>query len=200
VNIFQSINVTTSLAALGACGIAVNRVISDLKPEDSLAAAALKNLVPILLGVFIILFRIKTMFDDHQHFSEERQKKGGLRHVGFILALFSWLFWVIAAYLVFAPARAAELMVISITISTAWIAVHLIELIVDKRRTQEIATALMREKWVLFNAGYIITLGVFIGWVKPVVPPQTISTLVVLFILFVFDYLTSRSYPTDNIG
>lgn len=91
-------------------------------------------------------------------------------------------------------------MVISMAISTAWIAVHLIELIVDKRRAQEIATALMREKWVLFNVAYILTLGVFIGWIASVVAPRTIGSLFALFAFFVFDYVTSRSYPVDNIG
>ena len=193
-NIFQSINITTGVGVVAACGVALNRAISELRPEVSLLDAASKNAVPLLVALFIILFRIKTMLDDHQHLSEERQKKGGLRHIGFLMALFSWLFWVLAAYLVFTPSRAAQLMIISIAISTAWIAVHLIELIVDKRRTQEIATSLLREKWVLFNVAYIVTLGVFIGWIDPVVAPRTVWSLAALFMFFAFDYVTSQSF------
>jgi hypothetical protein len=199
-NLFQRVNIAASLAVVGVVASSLFRAITELKPNESLLAAAGQYVNPLLLALFILVFKVKTMLDDHQHFGEERQKRGGFRHLGFLFALFSWLFWIVAAYFVFSPTRAAELMIFSIAISTGWIAVHLIEMVADKRRNQEIATSLMREKWVLFNVGYIILLGVFLGWIKPVVQPQTTAPLVILLAFFVFDYVTSKSYPTDNIG
>ena len=199
-NLFQRVNITASLAVLGAVGVAYADAIAKMKADQSLLAASREQLTPLLLTLFVLLFKVKTMLDDHQHFGEERQQRGGYRHLGFVLALFSWLFWILAAYFLFVPVRASELMIISIAISTAWIAVHIIELIREKKRGVELAVSLMREKWVLFNVGYIICLGVFLGWIEPVVPTSSLLPLIVLLVLLAADYLSSRSYPEGNIG
>src|SRR5207237_9358933 len=115
--LFQGINVATSLAVVGAVGTSIFRAVSELKPEESLLTAARHHVNPLLLALFILLFKVKTMLDDHQHFGEERQKKGGFRHIGFLFALFSWLFWIIAGNLLFTPASTAGLMVICILLS-----------------------------------------------------------------------------------
>lgn len=198
-NLFQRVNIAASLAVVAAAGVAYATAIAGSTQNQSLVTFLTGQAHPILLTVFVLLFKIKTMLDDHQHFGEPRQQRGGYRHVGFLFAIFSWFFWILAAYFLFAPLRAAELMIFSIAISTAWIAVHIIELINEKKRGAELAVALMREKWVLFNVGYILCLGVFLGWIEPVVNASSYWPLVALLVLLATDYLSSKSYPEGGI-
>lgn len=107
-NLFQRVNITASLAVVGAVGVAYATAIATLKPDQSLLAFSREQANPLLLTVFVLLFKVKTMLDDHQHFGEPRQQRGGYRHVGFLLALFSWFFWILAAYFLFAPLRAQQ--------------------------------------------------------------------------------------------
>jgi hypothetical protein len=198
-NMFQRINITASLAVVGALGVGLYAGISKLEADKSLFQAAAEYKHALLLSLFIILFKMKTMFDDHQHFGEEHQKKGGFRHIGFLLAMFSWLFWVFGAYAVLTPFRASELMIISIAISTAWIAVHIIEILLDKRRKEELITSLLREKWVLINIGYILILGTYLGWLVPIILKGNIWAIVTLLVLLFFDYISSESWPGEGI-
>lgn len=198
-NLFQRINITASLAVLGAAGVAYYTAIASAPSDQSLSRLAQEQTIPLLLTGFVLLFKVKTMLDDHQHFGEERQKQGGWRHVGFLFAIVSWFFWILAAYFLFTPSRSAELMIASVAISTAWIAVHIIELLVEGKRGKELAVALMREKWVLFNVGYILCLATFNGLLAPVVQASTAGPLIVLLILLLTDYVSSGSYPENRI-
>lgn len=198
-NLFQRVNITASLAVVGAVGVTYSGAIASLGQEQSLFEAAKANVNPLLLTLFVMLFKIKTMLDDHKHFGEKRQQKGGARYIAFLLALLSWFFWIVGAYFVFKTSRAAELMILSIAISTVWVLVHLGELISEGRHLSELATSFMRERWALFNMGYIVVLGIFLGWIAPVVPHETTTSLVVLLGLLLFDYILSESYPVDDI-
>jgi len=193
-NIFQRINLTASFLVLGALIGAFSKAILNI--NGPIFSHLMQRLDILLLAGFVFVFKVKTMFDDHQHLGESQQEKGGFRHAGFLLALVSWVFWALAAYLIFSPEKAAELMLVSISVSTAWIAVHLIEVLLDKkRRAEELTVSLMREKWVIINIGYILLLGSYLGWLDPIVPKGNHTVLYALFGLLIFDYLTSRSYP-----
>jgi hypothetical protein len=133
--------------------------------------------------------------DDHKHFAEPQQDKSASRYVGFLLAVVSWVFWGLAAYLVSSTVRSSELMAVSILVSTLWIAVHLIEILIDKeRRNAEAFTSVMREKWVIVNVLYILLLIAHVGVFCPVVQPGAKAPLVLLLALLFFDVLTSRSF------
>lgn len=197
-NMFQRINITASFLVMGALIAAFAQAASSIKGTIHEHLSGSENI--LLLALFIFLFKVKTMFDDHQHFGEPYQGRDGFRHVGFLLALFSWFFWGLAAYLVFQAEKAAELMIFSIGISTLWVVVHLVEIVVDKeRRNSEMVISLMREKWVGINIGYILLLGVYLGWLSPLIAGGQYFSLVALLVLLAWDYLTSRSYP-KNIG
>jgi drug/metabolite transporter (DMT)-like permease len=155
----------------------------------------MQNVVVVYLGLFLVVFRIKTLLDDHRHFAEPYQDKTVFRYVGFVLAIISWLFWGLAAYLLPSTVRASELMATSLLISTLWVAVHVIEILVDpERRNKEVLTSVMREKWVLVNVGYMLCLVAHVGWFRPLIVSGASSPLLALLGLLVFDVLTSRSF------
>lgn len=86
-------------------------------------------------------------------------------------------------------------MATSIGISTLWIAVHVIEILVDReRRNKEVLTSIMREKWVLVNIGYMLCLFAHIGFFAPLVAAGAPAPLYALLVLLAFDILTSRSF------
>jgi hypothetical protein len=191
-NIFQAANGAATFLILGALvpGLARHlEAVSD-SPLDYLLA----NPPIILLGLFIVIFRIKTLLDDHKHFGEAYQDTNAFRYAGFMLAILSWLFWGFAAYLLPSTMRSSELMAVSILISTLWVAVHVIEILVDKtRREQEAVTSLLREKWVVINVLYMLCLVGHVGWFRPVIPPGALAPLIGLLLVLLYDILTSRT-------
>lgn len=192
-NLFQAANGAATFLIFSALVAGLAKHLDGI--EGSLDQYLLSHPEIIYLGLFIIVFRIKTLLDDHRHFAESYQDKNIFRYVGFILAVISWIFWGLAAYLLHSPDRASELMATSILISTTWIIVHLIEILIDrKRRNKEILTSLMREKWVLVNIGYMLCLIAHIGWFRPVIMPGGSMPLLVLLGLLLFDIITSRSF------
>jgi drug/metabolite transporter (DMT)-like permease len=117
------------------------------------------------------------------------------RYIGFVLAILSWVFWALAGYLVPFTVRASELLAIGILISTSWVVVHLIEILVDReRRKNEAATSLMRQKWVLFNIGYMLCLVGYVGWYRPVIKEGASAMLLVLLAVLLVDMFASRSF------
>ena len=149
----------------------------------------------LYLGLFILIFRVKTFLDDHRHFAEPVQDKTAFRYAGFILAIISWFFWGLAAYLLSTPEWASELMAASLLVSTMWIAVHVVEIFVDpERRNTEAFTAVIREKWVFLNCGYILCLIAYVGAFHPVIDAGDPKPLVALLALLLLDILTSRSF------
>ena len=162
--------------------------------SGSLIQYLLDHLEIVYLGLFMVVFRIKTLLDDHKHFAEPPQDQSVFRYVGFVLAIISWLFWGLAAYLLPSAIRASELMAVSILISTLWVVVHVIEILVDKdRRNKEVLTSLMREKWVLLNVGYMLCFVAYVGWFRPVIEAGSSVALLVLLGLLLLDMVTSRS-------
>lgn len=192
-NIFQAANAAATFLILGALvpGLARHLEAIDLTPLDYLS----RNPSIIYLGLFIVIFRIKTLLDDHKHFGEEYQGKTVYRYIGFILAILSWLFWGFAAYVLTYTMRSSELMAVSISISTLWIVAHVIEILTDKsRREKEILTSLMREKWVAINILYILCLYAHVGSFRPLIIPGSPGPLMVLLAILALDILTSRSF------
>lgn len=192
-NIFQAANGAATFLILSA-------IVAGLaKPLETTRASPLGYLLthlPIVyLAFFIVIFRIKTLFDDHKHFAELYQDKNNFRYVGFVLAVLSWMFWGLAAYLVAFTMRASELMALSILISTLWVAVHLLEIRFDReRRSTEVVTSILRERWVLVNVCYVILLVAHIGWFRPVIQPGATMPLLILLGLLFYDIVTSRSF------
>jgi hypothetical protein len=192
-NIFQAANGAATFLILSAivAGLAKHFDSVSGSPVDYL----LHHLEIVYLGVFIVVFRIKTLLDDHKHFAETYQDKSAFRYIGFVLAIVSWLFWGLAGYLLPSTVRASELMAVSILVSTLWVAVHVIEILVDReRRNKEALTSVMREKWVVVNVIYMLLLVAHVGWFRPIIPSGAKTPLVVLLLLLLFDVLTSRSF------
>jgi hypothetical protein len=191
-NIFQAANGAATFLILSA-------IVAGLaKYFDSIRDGPIQDLLNrpeiLLLGLFIVVFRIKTLLDDHKHFAESYQDKSAFRYVGFVLAVISWIFWGIGGYLLPSTARASEMMAVSILISTLWVAAHIIEILVDKvRRNTESLTSIMREKWVVINLLYMLLLVAHDGWFRPIVPLGAKTPLIFLLVLLAFDVLTSRS-------
>lgn len=192
-NIFQAANGAATFLIMSAIVAGMAKHLDTV--EGGMLEHFRQNLVIVYLGLFIVVFRIKTQLDDHRHFGESYQDKSRLRYVGFILAILSWLFWGMAAYLLSSTIRSAELMATSILISTMWIAVHVIEILIDsQRRSKEILTSVMREKWVLVNVGYMLCLVAHLGWFRPLVGRGASTPLLILLGLLIFDVVTSRSF------
>lgn len=191
-NLFQAANGAATFLILSAIVAGLARYFDTAKKsplQDSLDRPDI-----ILLGLFIVIFRVKTLLDDHKHFAESYQDKSTFRYVGFLLAVLSWLLWGIAGYLLPNTTRSSELMVASIGVSTLWVAAHVIEILTDKtRRNNEVLTSVIREKWVVINILYMLLLGSHIGWFSPVVKESAIAPLALLLVLLLFDIATSRS-------
>lgn len=191
-NMFQRVNLTASFLVIAALVGAFAQALHESKGKfDPMA-----NINVILLGVFIFLFKVKTMLDDHQHFGEPHMNKDGFRHAGFLLALLSWFFWGLAAWSVVQPTTSAQLMIFSVGISTMWVGVHVIEILMDTaRRSTEAAIAVMREKWVILNVIYMLILAAFLGMLAPKFEALQPGWLIALLVVFAFDYITSKSWP-----
>ena len=150
-NIFQAANGAATFLILSAIVAGLAKRLDAV--QDDPLTYIISNLAIVYLGLFIIVFRIKTLLDDHRHFGESHQDKSGFRYVGFILAIISWLFGGLAAYLLPTTVRSSELMATSLLVSTLWIAVHVIEILVDStRRNKEVLTS------PLFTVGFRETL------------------------------------------
>jgi len=193
VNFFQGINAAATFLILSAIVAGLARRLFDL--QESPTWYLLDHLEIVYLALFIILLRIKTSLDDHKHFAEMQRDQNVFRYVGFVLAILSWVFWALAGYLVPFTVRASELLAIGILISTSWVVVHLIEILVDReRRKNEADTSLIRQKWVLFNIGYMLCLVGYVGWYRPVIKEGTSALLLVLLAVLLVDMIASRSF------
>lgn len=191
-NMYQRVNLTASFLVIAALVGALAQALQD--PTFKFDPFAHVNV--ILLAIFIFIFKIKTMLDDHQHFGEPHMDNGGFRHAGFLLALISWFCWALAAWLVVKPILAAQLMIVSIGVSTIWVGVHVIEILWDKpRRNAEAAIAVMRQKWVILNVIYLLILAAYVGLLSSRIMPQHPGWLIALLAVLVFDYATSKSWP-----
>jgi len=137
-NIFQAANGAATFLILSALVGGMAKHLDAV--EGSVIEHFMQNTPILYLGLFIVVFRVKTLLDDHRHFGESYQDKSALRYVGFLLAVLSWLFWALAAYVLSSTIRASELMATSLLILTLWVAVHVIEILVDPR--DEIGTFL----------------------------------------------------------
>jgi hypothetical protein len=193
-NLFQGINSAAMFLILGAVVTGLAKRLLDV--QDSPTWYLLEHREIAYLAIFIIVFRIKTSLDDHKHFGEMHRDQNVFRYIGFVLAILSWIFWALAGYIVASSTiRASELLAIGILISTSWVAVHLIEILVDRdRRKNEAGTSLMRQKWVLFNIGYMLCLVGYVGWYRPVIKEGTSAMLLFLLAVLLVDMLVSRSF------
>lgn len=190
-NLFQAANGAATFLIFSALVAGMARHFEAAKAEPFEEIAAHREM--LLLGLFIVVFRIKTLIDDHRHFAEVVQDKLMARYIGFILAAGSWIFWGFAAYLLPYTIRSAKMMGTSLLISTAWIVVHVYEIMIDReRRNKEVITSLMREKWVMINLFYMTCLVAFVGWFEPVVQPGNDLPLYLLLGMLVLDIFSSR--------
>ena len=192
-NLFQAANGAATFLILSALVASLAKNLDNF--QGSLLEYLIKHLAIVYLGLFMVIFRIKTFLDDHRHFAEAHQDKTSFRYVGFVLAILSWLLWGIAAYLLPSTLRASELMATSIMISTLWVVVHVIEILVNpERRNKEAFISLMRQYWVLINVGYMLCLVAHVGWFRPLIDPGASTPLLVLLGLLLYDVFTSRSF------
>lgn len=192
---YQIINISTILFV--GTGLVKGLVDAISNTKTSTYYFLIQNLDILILSLFILAFKVKTMLDDHQYFGEEHQGIGYFFfHLGFILALFSWVFLSISAFIVNDTQKSSELIIISLAISTAWMILHLFEILLDREKRSNFSQnmiSLVREKWIFINMGYILLLGTFIGWLDPVVRKGNITSLYLLSGLLFIDFLTSRA-------
>ncbi len=152
------------------------------------------NMDAFFLFIFIALFNLKTYFDDHKYFTEPYQADAlWERGVGIVLAFLSWIFLAVAGAIIYRPESSAQLLGLAIITSTAWIAVHIIEMIRHKERpAKERLTKLMREKWFAINLVYLFLIGLYINYPFGITPgphwPYTFAMLLVLS----YDMATSN--------
>jgi hypothetical protein len=156
-NLFQAANGAATFLILSAlvAGLAKKLDTISGSPDRFL----LNSPAIILLGLFLVVFRIKTLLDDHKHCAERQQDNNPYRYAGFVLAFISWFFWALAAYSLLSTIRSSELLATSILISTLWVAVHVIEILIDpKRRNTEVLTSITRERWVWYERRVYVVL------------------------------------------
>jgi hypothetical protein len=115
-NIFQAANGAATFLILSALLAGMAKHLDAV--QGSVIEHYSQNMAIANLGCFIVIFRVKTLLDDHRHFGESYQDKSVFRYVGFLLAIVSWIFWGLAAYLLTSTVRASELMATSILVST----------------------------------------------------------------------------------
>lgn len=191
--VFQVLNLSAMALIMSATVFGVGRFIYDNIEDYNGLSILYDNYSLFAFASFIVLFRLKTCIDDHSHFGEEYSGPHGYRLFGFVLAIISWILWGFAGFLASSPTHAAEFLAFSILVSTAWIAVHLREITRDhKRRNIEIFTSLLREKWIVINVLLIILLSGYAGYLAPVMLEMNDYTLIGLFLVLVFDWVTSR--------
>lgn len=192
-NRYQGANSALSFIVLAASAAGLSKWITNNSPAGAPVHLFFDHLPLVGLWAFIVSLKIKMWIDDHRHFGEAVQEKLPIRIFGFLLGAFSMIFFALAGYQISDPTSSAELLVIGILISIAWLAVHLIEITMDKkRRISEVATSLMREKWIFINVVYCLLLGGFIGWFTLLLPSGSGIFIVVLFAVLAFDWMTSR--------
>lgn len=192
-NLFQGANASATFLILSAIVAGISQAISKTQ-EDPLIYLR-NNLSILYLGAFIVIFRIKTLLDDHKHFGEPPQATNAFRYLGFILAVISWILWAIAAYLIANTIRSSEMMATSLLISIGWIVIHLMEILFDReRRKIEAVVSLMREKWILINAAYVMCLFGHIGFFSPLVKAGSQPALIILLGMLLLDVISSRSF------
>lgn len=204
-NIYQTINAASIILVIGPLAKGIGDICGDI--SDNFLSEIPNKLNHLLLALYIILFKIKTLIDDHAHFGEQVQEDLGIyRRIGFALAIVSWIFLAVGAGLINSPTKSAMMIVLSLLVSTSWIVVHLFELKAQKKKkksdekfTIDTIISLLREKWVLFNMAYICCLVIYIGFLSPVIKPEGSLSLCVLLAIFIYDYLSSRqSIQLDN--
>lgn len=196
-NIYQGANAAATFLILSAivAGMANHFHTAAASPIELLVAQP----EVALLGLFLIVFRIKTLLDDHKYFAEPYQDKSALRYFGFVLAVVFWVFLGIAGYLLPFTIRSSEILAASILVSTLWAVTHIIEINLDKgRRNSELVTCLMREKWIAINVLYMLLLVAHVGWFRPIVAEGSIGPLLLLLAVLVFDVFTSRSTAIES--
>ena len=192
-NIFQAANAAATFLILSALVAGIGKHLEGI--QSSIFAYFGEHIAIVYLGVFVVVFRVKTLLDDHRHFGESYQDKSIFRYVGFFLAVLSWFFWGLAAYVLEATIRSSELMATSILVATLWVVVHLFEIATDStRRSKEALTSVIRQKWVLLNVGYILCLVAHVGWFRPVIHQGASAPLLALLGLLFFDVATGTSF------
>jgi hypothetical protein len=185
-NLFQAANGAATFLILSSmiAGLAKQLQIETVEPGTYF----LQHIPVLCLAFFMIFFRIKTLVDDHKHFGEEIEGNHLSRYIGFMLAVFSWLLWALAAYLLPQPVRSSKLMAASLLVSTLWVIVHLLEVrTTGDKLKKSLLSVMFREQWAVINICYIFCLGAYIGWFSPDIPAETIWPLVVLFLILIYD-------------
>jgi len=194
-NLFQAANGAATFLILSA-------LVAGLAKQLDLAGDGLVEFMRThyemaTLGIFVVVFRIKTLVDDNEYFDvKSTSAMNPYRFVGFVFAIFSWLFWALGAYVLVPTTRAAELIALSIVISTIWLITHIIEMLVSKKPHAEVRTRL---EWIVMNVAYLLLLIAHSDGFRPFLQPGGELTLILLLIVLLYDVLRSqlgRAFPT----
>ena len=189
-NLFQRTNASATLLVSGATLVGIVTALKDW--QESVLAHVTSHPDIWLVVLSILLFRIKSTFDDHQHFAEDIEGKTGHRYLGFVIAIISWLFLGGAGYFVGAPVRSIELFAYSLLISLLWIFVHLHEIRKKHGVSYQVAfVRATREKWAVFNVLYLICIILYVGWPETLIEPNQLWPLWTLIGLVILDMVWS---------
>jgi hypothetical protein len=200
VNPLQSINLAALAATLAAVVAGILKTFSDTQTIN--VSFIIGNSDSILLGVSIVLFRLKMALDDHKYFGDPERDENAYRAFGFVMAIFFWICFTIAGYLLNRPEEASKVLVAAYLLSFIWIGVHLLEIGSDEqRRISQRMIAVLRHKWIitngiyglmliLYDIGATVTVGV---WEYHFDMSKWISFVVMLLTL-VYDWVFSDSF------
>jgi hypothetical protein len=148
----------------------------------------------LLLALFIILFRVKMHFDDNEYFAGFDKHTSPLMYFGIVLAIIVWISMAVAAGTVDRPEVSAWFLLVSILVSTLWIATHITDMFIDTRSTSQ-NTSLQRLAWIISNIVYCLCLALFIAAVAGKYTIIARSLLVLLMIaILIFEKILSKAH------
>ena len=195
-------NNAASFAIFGAVTAGLARLLNGADIVDY--SFIINNVDSIFLAFFIVSFRIKMHLDDYKYFKEFDADRNRLKYVGLLLAVITWIMMALSGFTIDHPHASSALLAVSFAISTIWIAVHLLEIASSReRRIAEKFIITLRNKWVIINSLYIITLLLYSAgasvmvalYGKSFVISQWVFIAIMIFIVII-DNLISDSFST----
>jgi hypothetical protein len=159
-NIIQTLNSAASFAIFSALIAGLVRIFDV---SDSITLSELiQRADGLLLALFVVLFRIKMHFDDNEYFASFNKHTSPLRYFGVVLAIIVWISMAVSAGTVDRPEVSAWFLLVSLLVSTLWIATHIADMFVVDDDTSK-NTSWQRLAWITSNIVYCLCLALFIA-------------------------------------
>ena len=154
-NSIQSYNLSATIAIILLVPVGLNEAIIA---SENIFVFLSKYHQSLLLASFVVLFKLKSHLDDHDHFAEPVGDKIVSRFIGLVLGTLSWVVLGLGAVDLTNATRAAQFIAASFLVSTVWIVVHMIEMFVGKNASEILPSLIRRNHWIFLNILYSICL------------------------------------------